>query len=352
MSSAKFLKRFFVLCAFGMVWGCLLNVEINASPVYGTSAGTIITAVSSNLLIEYQDTNNNPQPTVTGDITVSDTVSAVYGLGLSVLSSSQTVPAASAATFTFTATNKSNTGTTLNFAYNDYYSLPVISYSNDSLKGDNDWIVTTLNGSTAYYVFEDAVAIVTINVTVNAAARNGVTGYVTMNVFLDSGATPNGSYVGLNGTNYGGVSKDATVISVTAASPELVIITKNISSLLAPTGINGYTGGASDLVPGSQLTYKIVIRNIGNATANATQIIQQVPAYTDYLRSNDGAGVDINGDGTAVVLSRELNISGSYVIDDESMTTIDPSVTHVRWTIQNIGAGESVTLDQFTVVVE
>jgi len=309
-----------------------------ASAVYGTSAGTVITAVSSNLLIEYQDANNNPQPTVTGDITVSDTVSAVYGLGLSVLSSSQTVPAASAATFTFTATNKSNTATTINFAYNDYYAQPVITYSNDTLKGTADWLITTLNVSSSYLVGEDAVAVVTINVTVNAAARNGIIGYVTMNAFLNPEATPNGSYVGLNGTSYGGVSKDAVVISVTAATPELVIITKNINVVIAPT-TNGYTGAENDLVPGSKITYEIVIKNTGTATANLTELIQEIPANTDFLLSSM----------TSTLSSTKQIYNGTYVTDSGSGT--DALVSRIRWTLSNVAANTTATLN-FTVVVE
>jgi len=319
-----------------------------AANVYaaGTSAGTPIIAVSSNLIIEYQDTNNNPQPTVTGDITLTDTVSAIYGLGLSVLSSSQAVPVSASATFTFTATNKSNTGTTINFALNDHYALPVISYSDNVRKGVNEWQVSTLNGVSTYFVFEDAVAIVTLSVTVNADARDSVTGYVTMNAFLDNNATPNGSYVGLNNVNYGGVSQDAVVVSTIAMSPEIIFITTNILSIIAPTA-NGYPGNGNDLVPGAKIIYQMVIKNIGMSTANITEVIQNIPNNTAYLLSSMSSTFpSVNEILFATFVDNE--IVTKYELDVVGGVT--PAVLSIRFTLTDLPPNTSSTLN-FTVVV-
>jgi hypothetical protein len=337
----------------------------NASAVYGTSAGTSIIAVSSNLIIEYQDTNNNPQPTVTGDITLTDTVSAIYGLGLSALSSLENIPASASAVFTFTATNKSNTGTTINFALNDYYVLPIISYSDTIRKGPAEWEVSTFNsGIRTYFVNEDAVAVVTMSVTVNAAARDGVVGYVTMNAFLDSSATPNGNYTGLNGTSYGGVSHDAVVISAVAGAPEIIIVTKNVANIIAPT-INGYTGNETDLVPGAKMVYQIVIRNAGAVTANITDIHQNIPNNTEFL----GTTLIATAPGLTPYLPNEFvpppsySYTVGYFIPDDPATpnvglygldvssNINTLATKLRWFIRDIPPNTPVTLS-YTVVVK
>jgi len=336
----------------------------SAANANGTSAGTTIIAVSSNLIIEYQDTNNNPQATITGNITVTDTVSAIYGLGLSVLSSSQAVPASASATFTFTATNKSNTATTINFALNDHYAMPVISYSDNVRKGINEWEVSTLNGVTSYFVFEDDVVLVTVNVTVNADARDGVAGYVTVNAFLDTNATPNGSYVGLNGTNYGGVSHDALVVSTIAMSPEIIIVTKNVLSIVAPT-TNGYIGNENDLVPGAKMIYQIVIRNAGGVTASVTDIHQNIPNNTEFL----GTTLIATAPGLTNYIPNEFipppsySYTVGYFIPDDPATpnvglygldvssNINTLATKLRWLIRDIPPYTPVTLS-YTVVVK
>jgi len=328
---------------------CLLTIfsAVNASPVYGTSSGTVITAVSSNLIIEYLDTSNNPQPPVTGNITLTDTVSAIYGLGLSVLSSSQAVPVSTSATFTFTATNKSNTATTINFVLEDYYARPVISYSDNLRKGLADWEVSTLNGVTTYLVNEDAVAIVTLSVTVNMDARDSVASYVTVNAFLETEATPNGSYVGLNGTSYGGVSHDAVVVSTIAMSPEIIIVTKNVQSIIAPTA-NGYVGNENDLVPGAKMIYQTVIKNSGQVTANVTEIIQNIPPFTAYLGSSMTSSFITNTMQPFVGTIIDGSPTGNYAIDETTTANFD--VTKLRWILNDIPSNTTVTLN-FTVVV-
>ncbi len=353
-----------LLGTFGVVlFFALLAPSARASSIYGTSAGTVITAVSSNLLIEYQDANNNPQPTVTGDITVSDIVSAIFGLGLTSPAPVQYAMVSASATFTLTATNKSNTGTTINFVLNDYYSRPLIRYSDDLRKGTNEWEVSTLNGVTTYFVHEDAVAVVTVSVTVNAAARDGVIGYVTVNAFLDANATPNGNYTGLNGTSYGGVSRDVVVLSTIAMAPEIIIVTKNVLSVIAPTA-NGYPGNENDLVPGAKIIYQTVIKNIGMITANVTDLFQNIPANTAYLQSS----LTAIGNGLSYYLPTQFGTAPEYsystgvfapqdfsnpevgTYDFDTQTGIDPIITKIRCYVRNIPAGETVTLNYAVVV--
>jgi hypothetical protein len=185
-----------------------------------------------------------------------------------------------------------------------------------------------------------------------------------MNAFLDSNATPNGNYTGLNGTSYGGVSHDAVAISAVAGAPEIIIVTKNIASIIAPT-LNGYTGNENDLVPGAKMIYQIVIRNTGAVTASITDIHQNVPNDTEYL----GNTLMATAPGLAYYTPNEFvpQPSYSYTVgyfapDDpatpnigvyslDTSPNINTIATRLRWFIRDIPPNTPVTLS-YTVVVK
>jgi len=331
-----------------IIWTFLIAGFLAAGTVavhaVGTDANTIITAVSSNLIITYEDESANPQPTVTGDITVTNAVQAVYGLSFSPSNAlvPVTVIAGQSASFEFYALNKSNTSTTLNFSYAGYsrFNQPTFNYSNNTDKGVGDYdLSNSLNaGFSAVLVPEDTIATYNFTVTVNADARDNVIATLNIYSFLDLEATPNGSYTGINGNPYGGVSVDIKAVVITASGPDMVFVSKS-ASISQPAL---YTGSATDPVPGARIIYQMVVKNNGSATANAVSLEQNIPNDTDY---------DL-GSMTAVQSSGALYAQEFYndAYNTDAGTGTDASVTKVRWTLTDLDPGATATVN-YTVVV-
>jgi uncharacterized repeat protein (TIGR01451 family) len=304
----------------------------------GTQAGTVITANATDLEITYTDTGSNAQPTVNALADITATVSAIYGLdgGTVVPDVDNVVLAGGATTYTVYFRNVGNISDTVSFNYD---TTATINYQ--GLPG-TDWEVSPLS-ATSQLLSEFAVATVSFTVTASMDAGNGSKGFVTVNA--STGSLPVGAYTGFNTNLYGGAPTYSYTTMTTVSGPDVVIVTKNLLLVTAPTA-NGYDGGDNDVVPGAKLTYQVVLKNQGT-TANAVALEQAIPAHTDYLKGSMG----IVGSAGLTPLAEFFN--GSFNTDSGSTT--DVSVTRIRFSFTEMkngsGTPQYVTLN-YTVVVK
>jgi uncharacterized repeat protein (TIGR01451 family) len=91
--------------------------------------------------------------------------------------------------------------------------------------------------------------------------------------------------------------------------------------------------------PGTTLTYAITVTNIGDAPAKNIKIIDQVPPGTVYVFDS------------ATKLSSPDNTEYSHDGGMNYDTSQAHPVTHIRWTIDHLDAGEIRTV-QFSVVIK
>lgn len=77
----------------------------------------------------------------------------------------------------------------------------------------------------------------------------------------------------------------------TVSGPDVVIVTKNLLLVTAPTA-NGYQGGDNDVVPGAKLKYQVVLKNQGT-TANAVALEQAISVRKHRLsqRQHGNCGI-------------------------------------------------------------
>ena len=306
--------------------------------VAGTSAGTVITANATDLEITYTDTGSNVQPTVNALADITATVSAIYGLdgGTVAPDLDNVVLAGNATTYTVYFRNVGNTSDTVSFNYDN---VATINYQ--GLPGST-WEVSPLSAS-SQLLSEFAVATVSFTVTASMDAGNGSKGFVTVNAITER--TPVGAYTGFNTNLYGGAPTYSYTTTTTVSGPDVVIVTKNLVLVTAPTA-NGYNGGDNDVVPGAKLKYQVVLKNQGT-TANAVALEQAIPAHTDYLKGSMAVV------GSAGITPVKEFFNGSFNTDSGSTT--DATVSKIRFSFTEMRDGSStpkyVTLN-YTVVVK
>lgn len=315
----------------------LFSLPANALPSQGTSAGTVITSVSTNLEITYTDANSNLQPTVNASSDVTASVSAIYGLDKSEFSPDldNAISAGGTTSYTLYFRNVANTSDTVSFNFN----ATTINYQGTF---GSAWQVSPLSLS-SQTLSEFAVATVSFTVTASASAQNGSKGFVTVNAITNS--TPVGTYTGFNTNIYGGSPTLNYVTMTTVSGPDIVIVTKNLLLITAPT-VNGYAGNATDPVPGSKLKYQIVLKSQGT-TANLVTLMQAIPVHTDYLRGSMVI-TDTSSAGTTPV--KEYFNGSAYVTDSGS--TVDTSVTRIRFSFAQMKPATRFVTLNFTVVVK
>ena len=310
--------------------------------VAGTSAGTVITANATDLEITYTDTGSNVQPTVNALADITATVSAIYGLdggALDITSTlSKSLLAGNAVNYTVYFRNVGNISDTVSFDYNattiNYQGLP-----------GSTWSVSPLSAS-SQLLSEFAVATVSFTVTASMDAGNGSKGFVTVNA--STGSLPVGAYTGFNTNLYGGAPTYSYTTKTTVSGPDVVIVTKNLLLVIAPTA-NGYKGGNNDVVPGAKLKYQVVLKNQGT-TANAVSLEQAIPAHTDYLKKS----MTVVGS-AGIGATKQYIISGVPADDSLASNVTDSTVSKIRFSFTEMKDGSStpkyVTLN-YTVVVK
>jgi len=180
------------------------------------------------------------------------------------------------------------------------------------------------------------------NVTPASDAQDLSAAAISLNITIvgTNPATPNQQYTGFNDVLYGGYTSYEYEIKGYIFAPLLSIVTRSVETI-APT-VNGYTGPDTAVVPGSKITYTLVIKNIGSdtaATVNVSDFIPQESNYVEYLVNS------ANGTGSPVM---------SFYDPNNALTpagTVDSNVKKINWQLLSILSGESRTLN-YTVVVK
>lgn len=199
---------------------------------------------------------------------------------------------------------------------------------------------------------------------------------VTLNVTTD--AKPAGVYLGANGNTYGGVY-NSTDTTYTIISSAIMSMTKT-ASVDAPTQYIANGGGAHDAVPGSVITYTIVVTNDGAGVANNVVVVDKVPYGTGDQISTEAAHIGMSKDSDGldnVVLTSLPAYSGSAwrayttteaasgarleygAVNWTSLEGIDPpptylvgsSAAYVKWEIGTL-AGKTTTVLTWGVVIK
>ncbi len=113
-------------------------------------------------------------------------------------------------------------------------------------------------------------------------------------------------------------------------------ITKTIVTNLAPTA-NGYTGAATDIVPGSTVMYKLYFENIGEEPGYSTLIEDPLPSTVDYASGT----ISLTLNDTAVAQTDALDVA-------DSCSFMATDSIHCMLTDLGAGATGSIT---YTVVI-
>ena len=127
----------------------------------------------------------------------------------------------------------------------------------------------------------------------------------------------------------------------TESSPPNLVVTKTMT-IEAPK-LGGYSGGPTDAVPGSTITYTMIYVNNGFAPGSSIVVVDKIPPHTEYkLESATGEGI------TSVLFSNNYGGTYSYV---PSGTLVDGNVTNIKWNLANIAIGASAEAS-FKVVIQ
>jgi uncharacterized repeat protein (TIGR01451 family) len=128
--------------------------------------------------------------------------------------------------------------------------------------------------------------------------------------------------------------------STLQASAPYILLTREVVVTAPVSG--GYAGAATDAVPGATLRYLIYYNNLGFAPSTNIQVIDKVPAHTEFkLGSATGDQV------ISVSYSSNEGVSYNYT---PAGTYVDPKVTNIRWSCDNSGSGQA-SLVEYSVVI-
>lgn len=115
------------------------------------------------------------------------------------------------------------------------------------------------------------------------------------------------------------------------------------ATVAAPVS-GGYTGNAADPVPGATITYKIYYRNDGFSRSSNIAVIDKIPpTYTEFKMST------ATGDAISSVLYSNDN-GGSYTYTPTGLY-VDPAVTNIKWSVNDMSSTTEAKKVQFGVVI-
>lgn len=197
---------------------------------------------------------------------------------------------------------------------------------------------TSALSSSNMVISREGVTVLTLAVTADPLAQDGDEGSLVVSL---NGTTPGAfykQYAGANAFNYGANGSVNTLLSFKVSAPN-ISITKSVT-VQAPADYIAQGGGANDPVPGATLVYSLAYRNNGTAAGTGVEIVDTVPANTDFSQAAAPVGVTIqysNDNGTT------WGYTPAGVVDD--------TVTHVKWVVGALpgATGDAVTL---SVVIE
>ncbi len=313
----------------------------------GTTAGTNIYNTPTAVTLNYSNATGTGTVTRNSDNSVTSSVTAIYGL-IPVLSNQNLATEAGVSTnpdFVYTVTNNSNTNVTINATSGAFFYTG--SY------GSVGW-TKSFADSVAENIANDSAFIFSFEVKPAVDAYFGSTGSATLNFYLDPEipASRTGAYTGFNNTLYGGSTTLSALTTTTVQAPDVVLLSRSVTAI-APTGL-GYAGSATDTVPGSQLSYAIVVKNIGNVTANTIHVIEKINNIYDvaYYYANATTANATSIDTWGVNYSKVANPTPpDFTVNNNDLTGgFDPDVTAIQWTLTSLSAGETATLNYRVVI--
>jgi len=323
--------------------GLIATIHSSAFAI-GTLSGTSIDNTSTSVTLSFSG-SGAVTFNVTQSAQISATVQGIQGFNFNqVLTTNLTIP-----TTTNANTNAGVLGYAREFVTNISNKPVTVSFQTTgtvkSLSGNPgttaNWVFGFTNSSLNFNA-DTSTDNFAPNVTPANNALNGSVAGISVNVFIVGydPATPNTQYTGFNGNTYAGYNFYQYQLTGTVSGPEMVIVNRIIEATAIPT-INGYSGPVLLTVPGSKLTYTIVIRNIGTAdaaTVNISDLVPQDATHVDYLVSS------ASGTGSPTI---------SYLDPVSPVTpagTIDPSVKKINWLFTNIPTGETRTVNYSVVI--
>jgi hypothetical protein len=179
--------------------------------------------------------------------------------------------------------------------------------------------------------------------TPSSYAFNNSQGLVTLNYFLSSDIPSSriGNYTGFNNTSYGGTARISSLTTTTIQAPDVVLLSRTVTAI-APTGVGyNYDGSTTDTVPGSQLSYTIVVKNVGSSASNTVNVVEKINNLNDvaYYYSNATTAnftmsfVPINS-----IVNYSVESTPTTFDKDNSYLTgkYKTDIAAIRWTLDSI----------------
>jgi len=269
-----------------------------ATTGHGTETNTPITALGAANTLNYTDTSNSSKPQVTSITDLVTTVTSEYGLDPLALLGDQGINPADTAAYSYVVSNEGNAP--------DAYTMSfTISFEGFTSTAGLNWFISIESGATALMMLDKdkltGVATTTsiaedgvyaIKITVDPSnesvhSPDGAQVLVTFNVFTVQ--KPVGEYTGANAVEYGGLasSSDATVTSISTSKMTMT----RTATVDAPIKYVANGGKVHDAVPGSVITYTIVVSSEGSKAAQKAIIIDKNPdAQTAPFHVGAGKG--------------------------------------------------------------
>lgn len=312
---------------------CHLLLATNSFAV-GTTANTVIVHPTANFEVSFININEQQQPSVNPSVeALSNPVVTVNAFqffgGGAPLVTRNFGSAGQISTFTEAIYNIGNASVTISVK-----STGNVFEINSGVGTLSNWSYSQANPSTqninqnGFFEFEPEIF------PANDAFNNSEAG-TSINYYVENYLVTNNQYTGFNNQVYGGYNLTEHVISVVIEGPEIILITRN-TTVEAPTG-TGFSGAGDALVPGSKLTYQIVIQNIGTTAANNLRVADNIPINTTFFEITAGGSetdVDYN--------------EGAGFIED---LTSSSNVQAVRFELTTLGINNYATFN-YTVTVD
>jgi uncharacterized repeat protein (TIGR01451 family) len=270
--------------------------------------------------LNYTDTGQSPKATVSAEANFETTVVAEYGLLPFLALADQNTTPTQPVTFAYAFTNEGNASDTFEV------TCAVVFAGPGDFTGAG-WTVEVLSNGVSIpglkfagpaspktvitLESEDGSLLYTVRVTPcndQLLSPNGANCTVTFSVTTER--TPAGQYTGGNGNSYGGLSStsDATVTWIRTGVMKL---TKSVTVDAPATG--GFSGDKHAAVPGSIITYTILVSNEGSASAESVIVVDKVPQ----------PGVNTEG--------CHIGMTPTTVVHGVTITAGGPSVTASDW---------------------
>jgi len=290
-----------------------------------TAAGTTISSPGSDSVLTYE-VGSVPQ-TATASLDANADVTQNGGIKLLsptwVYPGNNTVVAGTGYDYTFSIGNSGN--------FTETVTTDLIALTGGFA---GTWL-SEISDSSLIISREGISPLITLSVTADAAASDGDTGTLTVDLSATAGDNVYGEYTGINGYTYGASQNISTLLSFLVSAPTIGI-TKNVT-ITAPAEYVANGGGANDPVPGATLEYTIDYANTGSSAANNVAIVDNIPTDTEYLTALGGVTIEYDhGSGW----------DAGYV----PAAPVDPDVQAVRWNLGNLGAGASGTVTLRVVI--